>query len=143
MKALAASEIFAKHIKTGKKALKSEHRRKIVDGRKNKFSKSIDFDEVSTNQRLSPPLKRWDYFLSTTNNPEKMLAVEIHPYKESDLRKKRSDTVLLLQKHCPRAVDEIIGWHVVITSEIRSDQAARFTAETGIKLHRQFKLPET
>ncbi|PAT40712.1 hypothetical protein CK623_04950 [Vandammella animalimorsus] len=142
MKSLAQNPQFSCCIKEGKQALKSEHKKRVLEGkrRSHKCVQSMDFDACTTELKLMPKQQRWDYFIETGASAGKVLAVEVHPFKPSELRGKRAGTLAILQKHCPDAMADICGWHVIVTGDIRSDLAGRFSAETRIHLHRQLDL---
>ncbi|MDO4768782.1 MAG: hypothetical protein Q4A11_00210 [Brachymonas sp.] len=142
MKSLTQNPNFSCCIKVGKQAIKNEHKKRILEGKhgNHKCLQSMDFDACTTALKLMPKEQRWDYFIETGANAGKILAVEVHPFKQSELMGKRKGTLTILQKHCPGAMAAICGWHVIVTSDIRSDMAKHFAAETKIHLHRQLDL---
>ena len=142
MMAFKNSALFRDHVKVGKASIKGEHRARIKESKNNKVLESLDFDRTSTLRQLNPSSKRWDYFLSTSTEPKQLIALEVHQFKVAELRQKKEDTKEILANHCPQALEEITGWHVIVTGDIRSDQAARFSADSGIKLHRTLVLSQ-
>jgi len=138
MRTLQESQYFAAHIHEGKKAIKHEHRNSIRDRRSNRIVQSIDFDLVSTKQKLEMKCRRWDYFVSTQSTPDLLIAIEVHKFDPTELLKKREDTKRILQNYCPKALTQIQSWHVIVTGETRSDLVSRFQADSGIKISRFF-----
>jgi hypothetical protein len=129
-------------LRQGKQAIASNHRSLIVETQNARCKDSLNFDDVSTALALLPNEKRWDYFLSTQGRPDETIAVEVHPFRASDLIQKKKGTIKILDATCTDASAEITSWHVLVTSEMRSDLAQKFSAETRIRLHRTLSLKD-
>lgn len=128
--------LFKEYVNKGKQGIEHTHRSKFIENRKNKCTFSIDFDKASTELKLIPKNKRWDYFIETSKYPNKYLAVEVHAYNERELREKKEGTCKIINQYCPGATHNIKSWHVIVKGEIRNDMMARFKADTKIQIHR-------
>lgn len=133
MNAFRESARFARFVRPGKQAVKGEHRDLLIESRSRRVLSTIDFEAALSN--VDPTLKRIDYFFESSGSPSRCHALEVHPFKPSELMDKKRDTLLLLADHCPEAVSQIASWQVLVKGAMpRVDIAARFRADSKINI---------
>ncbi len=141
MNAFRQHPLLSQGIKSGKQALKAEHRALMIESRQRKVAFSLDFDAAMTDQYLMH--KRWDYFLQTSLSGDDVHAVEIHAYRPTELLGKKNGTLAILGLVCPEGAEAIKSWTALVLGNApRPDIAARFTAETRIRIARRLTLKD-
>lgn len=133
MKAFRTCTRFAHHVQPGKKAIKGEHRTRVIESSKCRIAGSLDFEAAVANIDLD--CKRFDYFVEVEGFPAQCHGLEVHAFRPSDLMQKKQGTLRLLSKHCPEALSEIATWQVLVQGALpRTDLAARFQADSKIRI---------
>ena len=141
MSAVAACPMLASQAKTGKQAIKNEHRELIIETRQAKVGLSVDFEAAAAQAGASRLLKRWDYVLETRNDAASLHAVEVHEFDRSVLKQKKAGTLEILRNRCPATALQVKSWHVILKGALpRQDMLARFRVDSGISLGRELHI---
>lgn len=139
MKAFRATPHFEPYVKTGKRAVKAEHRPRLIESDSARVLSSISFEDAVAH--LHDSRKRWDYFIEVTGAANRMHAVEVHAFEPTVLRAKKQGTLAILRERCPAAEDTIDSWRVIVRGSLpRSDLIARFRADTRIDVDRSIRI---
>jgi hypothetical protein len=117
----------------GKQALSAQHRALIFERARGRCKQSMNLDAHLT--RLNGNRgQKWDYLLLTNQ----IVAVEVHPFDETALKTKKQETQAALEKIRYGNATRIESWVALITSDIRTDLAARLYAQHRIRVSRTY-----
>lgn len=139
MKVFRQSTHFATRVQAGKKALKGEHRKLLIESSQAKVTGSLDFEKAV--EGIQSQEKRWDYFIEAQGVDTVVHAVEVHEFDRSVLVQKKAGTLAILNEVCAPAKEAVKSWHVLVVGDLpRIDLIARFKAETKIQVSRQLNI---